>query len=487
MIVAEKEILKFSRVVEKALRKNDFNGAMAALELCAELRYRENQIIYDRKLENYLSQLVDKAGEGLQNGNDCDGRTVLFYDGFGLDHRGLSYIYVRALVNLKYKVILVLDGRHETSAEKMERLVRENCGKVYYLRNQSYDCWCREFAEIVAKHSPENAFLYSSPYDTAAMVSFGRFRGKISSFLVNSTDQEYWLGTDVTDYIIEFRDFGASISKEYRNIDPNRLIKLPFYPYVDESKEFMGYPFPYHGDMVVIFSGGQLYKTRDENQTYYRIVHNALEKHPNVVFWYARGGPCEELEALQEKFPGRVFHTKERSDLLQVLKHCDIYLNTYPIAGGLMMQYSALAGKLPVGLRTIAGEADDILIDQEQHRVFFDTVDELQGELDRLVADPVYRQSRNDEMKEGTVISESEFTVQLQQITENQHSDYLIRWKHYPIEELLEVYNRINRGVTSKLFYKHSRRYLLRYEFATIVGNQMKYIASKIKEKLRLR
>lgn len=487
MIVAEKEILKFSRAVEKALRKDDFNGAMAALELCAELRYRENQIIYDRELEEKLSQLVDKAGACLQNRDDCDDRTVLFYDGFGLDHRGLSYIYVRALVKLKYKVILVLDGRHETSAEKMETLVRESRGEVYYLRNRSYDHWCREFAEIVAKHRPANAFLYSSPYDTAAMVSFGRFQGKIRSFLVNSTDQEYWLGTDVTDYIIEFRDFGASISKEYRNIDPGRLIKLPFYPYVDESMEFMGYPFPYRGDMVVIFSGGQLYKTRDENQTYYRIVQYVLEKHPNVVFWYARGGPCEELEALQEKFPGRVFHTKERSDLLQVLKHCDIYLNTYPISGGLMMQYSALAGKLPVGLRTIAGEADDFLIDQEQHRVFSDTVDELQEELDRLITDPSYRQSRNDEMRGGTVISESEFTEQLKQIIEKQCSDYPIRWKHYPIQELIEVYNRINRGVTSKLFYKYSRKYLLRYEFATIVGNQMKYIVSKVREKIRMR
>ena len=36
---------------------------------------------------------------------DVNIKTVLFYDGFGLDSRGLAYVYLKALVNLGYKVI----------------------------------------------------------------------------------------------------------------------------------------------------------------------------------------------------------------------------------------------------------------------------------------------------------------------------------------------------------------------------------------------
>ncbi len=483
-MIAEKEVERFKKVIDTACRKNDFNGAMAALELCAELRYRDNQILFEQELEEWLARLAGLFDPILPT--DKNENTVLFYDGFGLEKRGLSYIYVNALLNLGYTVVYVLDGRHKTYAAQLEERVRQSAGVVYRIESRAYDVWCGRFAGIIKRHRPAAAFLYTSPYDTAGIVSFQRCGKAMKTFLINSTDQEYWLGTKATDYVIEFRDYGASLSFQYRKIAADRLVKLPFYPYTDEILEFQGYPSECRPGQLIVFSGGQLYKTRDKKQTYYKIVRYVLKKHENVVFWYARGGDAPELKRLQEEFPDRVWHTGERPDLLEVLKHCDIYLNTYPIAGGLMMQYSAQAGRLPVGLRTVGDEADDILINQEQHRIFFDTVDELKEELDLLITDPAYRAARNHEIKNGTVIQENEFATQLDTIIKKGSSDYKIEIKQYDVQAMLRVYREMNRGIGPKLYYKSSRQFLLRYEFLTIAGNLCLYILSKGKEKVRL-
>ena len=50
------------------------------------------------------------------------------------------------------------------------------------------------------------------------------------------------------------------------------------------------------------------------------------------------------------------------------MEKCTLYLNTYPMFGGLMMRYAAMAGKIPITLKH-GKDADGILIDQSKRKI----------------------------------------------------------------------------------------------------------------------
>ena len=70
------------------------------------------------------------------------------------------------------------------------------------------------------------------------------------------------------------------------------------------------------------------------------------------------------MKKIIRKYPGRAFLTAERKDLFQVMEHCFFYLNTFPLVGGLMMQYAVAAEKIPLTLR-YNNDGSGILINQE--------------------------------------------------------------------------------------------------------------------------
>ena len=119
----------------------------------------------------------------------------------------------------------------------------------------SYVNHIAKLAEIIKKTRPAYLFLYTMSYDVAAIVVFSAIN-IARKFQINLTDHAYWLGRDCFDYCIEFRDYGATISHRFRKIDSEKLIKIPFYPYVDYEAEFLGFPF--ESQNKVIFSGGAL-------------------------------------------------------------------------------------------------------------------------------------------------------------------------------------------------------------------------------------
>ena len=175
-----------------------------------------------------------------------------------------------------------------------------------------------------------------------------------------------------------------------------------------------------------------------------------LKKYKEVVFWYAGSGDDSKLKELMKKYPGRIFHTLERNDLFQTLQHCRFYLNTYPICGGLMYQYAALAGIVPVTLRHDE-DADGYLLNQEKLVVDFENKADLYQEVDKLIRDDTYFYERRNQLR-CSVVSEEEFMCNLKEIMNNNdimeinytdintdvfRSEYLNRISQYDIDSFL--------------------------------------------------
>lgn len=411
--------------ITQLLEQEDWRAAADRMKVLGAQRYEKNEALTDAFLESCLRHIAERIT--LPPPRDVVHGTVLFYDDFGLDLRGLALIYLHALASLGYHIVYCVSEGH-TPLPHIEALLQASGGEKRTLpegkgREISR---CRALCEVFLDCAPEAAFLYTQPHDIGGLLAFQAMAGRTKRYQINLTDHVFWLGVDAFDVCLEFRDYGAKASRLLRGIPAEKLVKQPYYPVVEKDVPFEGYPFEREPGDVVIFSGGQLYKTKDANRTYYHVVDRILTKHRNVKFWYARGGQDDDMDWLLERHPGRAFYTGERKDIYQVIEACDLYLNTYPVGGGLMTQYAAAAGRLPLTLSDTADPFRGILHDSDALDIVRHDVPSFLRLVDELIEHPEERERRS-RLARACVLTEEEFTENLGSILKTGTSRFPIR------------------------------------------------------------
>ena len=434
-----------------AVLQGAYDKAMRAIWDMGEKLYHYNQYYVDDGLEaalRALSMLLPARRKAALVGQR--GRRVLFYDSFGLDSRGLAQIYLRALANLSDSLCYVAPLHKKGTLPSLEAVVQGAGGTVHYLPldpcTQDYEGLC----EVMDAFSPTHSFLYTTPWDTAGLLAFMGLEGHSVRYQVNLTDHAFWLGQNAFDYSLEFRDFGASLSRDWRHIKEEKLLLNPFYPFVEEGVSFEGFPFQREAGDFVIFSGGRFDKTMDAEHTYYRMVAQILLEFPQVKFWYAGTGDDRFLRALMAQFPSRVFFTFERTDLLAILQHVDMYLSTCPVGGGLMTQYAALAGKPPFIL-DYNDYHHGFLLDEENLGIHFTDYEPFLEEMRRYIGDDAYRMRKDAAFAaHRNLLGAEEFQANLARILAEGRSSYPIHF--YDVTPQLRGQERVYRSNFKKEF-----------------------------------
>lgn len=424
--------------IQKELTKEKLNHVLSLVSACAQLLYETNLYYMDPDLEDTLKltaqKIISKPLDTLDN------EVVLFYDGFGLNDRGLAQIYLKALCRIK-KVYYVTYSDRKNSIPDILKILDLNHSVACFIDRRHGDVLDRikQLQDIITKVKPGHFFFYSLPDDVVGTtVLYGNEQSMIR-YQINLTDHAFWLGIHCIDKCIEFRPYGANISSEYRNIPREKIVVVPFYPVIHYEKKFEGYPFTVSADTKIIFSGGSLYKTLGKGNVYYQLVEYILSNYPETVFWYAGSGNRSEMDKLIVKYPGRVYLTEERSDLYQVLQHCYFYLSTYPLCGGLMFQYAAMAEKVPVTLRA-GNVTDDFLINQDLLGMQFDNIEDVEQEIDRLMRDEQYAVDQGKKIK-NCVIREETFDKEIACLLNGEKGYFPVSYKHIDTTDYNEPIN----------------------------------------------
>ncbi len=410
----ENIVSDLKKFANKAYEKHKYDEALSLVSICSSILYQTN--IYYR--DNDLEELVEKVAENVctkPSNYQRDDEVCLFWDGFGLNDRGLAQIYLKALCKTKKIIYVTYEDRKDQIPDL--KLILEKDGNKYLFidrKKSPFIKQIRQLEKIIEKYKPSNFFFYTVPDDVVATPIMYACEGFFKRVQINLTDHAFWLGAGCIDICVEFREYGASVSTVYRQIEADKIRIIPFYPMLHEEREFQGFPFEVKEGQKVVFSGGALYKTLGANNLYYKVVDRLLEQNSDVIFWYAGSGNDYELKNLIKKYPGRAYLTAERSDLFQVLKHSTFYLSTYPLCGGLMYQYAAKSGKVPVTL--VNNEiTDGFLLNQKKLHIEFNNVDEMFVEIEKLLNDSLYAKKRENEMI-NAVISEESFNSKVAKI-----------------------------------------------------------------------
>ena len=400
---------KLKRFILREIERGHYDNALGMISTCANILYQTNIYYMDRVLENDIARIADELlvnKNADKEWNEGNKDTVLFYDGFGQNERGLAQIYLKALCKVKKVIYVTYFDRKGEIPDIIDILNSYQYESFYIKRNYfSTIAQIKQLEKIIKDVRPGHMFFYSVPDDVTATPIMFAYRNRMKRYQINLTDHAFWLGSQCIDKCIEFREYGARISWEYRNIPKEKITIIPFYPIVHYDKPFQGYPFDRQAGQKIFFSGGSLYKTYGAGNRFYQIVDHILETYQEMVFWYAGNGDDTEIKKLSLKYPQRVYLTAERSDLYQILRHCRFYLSTYPLAGGLMFQYAAMAGIVPVTLK-YSDCSGDFLIKQSELKVEFLDISNLYEEINKLITDDQYVNERRDQMKKAVISSE---------------------------------------------------------------------------------
>lgn len=481
-------IEKLKDTVRRNVDKGKYEEALAAISTCAEIMYMHNQVYTDEDLEKNLQIIARQIinTNKIQNlSKEIDSKKqILFYDGFGLDTRGLALIFVKALADLGYKVIYVTKEEAKGKQPRIHEVTRnKNIEWIYISMANGYLRWIKELNQVFQISRPEVAFFYTIPNDVAATVVFDSYKSKVVRFQIDLTDHAFWLGKYAFDYCIALRDLGAKIAYNYRKIPEKQIVMLPYYATVNYDEPFAGFPFSTDGKRVV-FSGGSLYKTLgDKENKYYKIVEHILQNHEDIIFMYAGSGDDSQLKILQQKYHGRVYHIEERKDLYQVLQHCVLYLNTYPMFGGLMMNYAATAGKIPITLKH-NHDADGLLFNQSNIKIEYEDIDTLLADVDLLLNDPEYLKER-ETLLQGSVITENKFKKELQMLIENQSTSFEYDLDYVDTSEFRQEFDKrfdLYKEVSNTLHRKNNRKLIKEFPIMYWVG-KYKCIKENLKKK----
>ena len=396
--------------------------AVHDVRVAAEWAYHFNLFYADPDAEQLLRTIADAHIPHLQVPGGDDNRCVLI-DSYCLDNRGLVQQYLRAIRRNHLRLLYVCTASTtDYGTDTLQELREDNRAEILVLSEKSEDPirQARLAAEAMASFSPARLFLHLTPWDGVALMACHAVEGP-QIFNINLTDHAFWLGASFIDYNLEFRPYGMTVSLEQRHLQQHQLLPMPFYPVAPVSKDFCGLP-PLPPTAIKILTGGSLYKMMGKQDIFFRLMDAVLSLSDDVYILVAGFHRDQRFDDLCRtmKHGNRVVQIGLRSDINAVFEQCDIFLSTYPMIGGLMLQYAAKHGK-PIIAYHEAGDVmnlpEEIVNNYQNHYRSYASIEDMTAYAARLIRDEAFRHAEGLVLQEGLMTEERFAEAFLQTIT----------------------------------------------------------------------
>ena len=383
----------------KANDASDFTSFRNYIKAFSQISYHYNSSYTDAGAERLLVEASAQFFPQVQI--QSLPRKIVFHDSFSADTRGLTQQYLRALFSQGVEILYIC------SAPEIGRDIGAELsayGKVQLAFLTEDKESIASVIRTVEQFRPDKVLLHLAPWDIASFCLWNSVHN-VERYLINLTDHAFWLGTSCADYFLEFRRYGAFVSTQYRGIPVDKLLLQPYYPIIDKNA-FCG--IPHKEGCVTAFAGGNLYKISGRNNRFLKLIARVLKGNENVLFLLA--GPGDQKPVLkfiaENKLEDRFFLLGNRRDISAVVQHIDIFVNTYPMIGGLMSQYAALFEKPILGFTDEDlfdfNNVEDLLQVAQDRTLVVTSEEDFVDRFNRLIDSREARQANVDHTKECT-------------------------------------------------------------------------------------
>ena len=366
----------------------------------------------DDELENACVEIANKLFRNVHSFIPIK-ENYVFCDSLMWDNHGLTQQYLKAIMSLGKNILFINTGIIERRNTDIVGLLNDY-GKatILYVPNSNYVEQIKFIYQSILDFRPDKVFMHS--FSIPEVIALYKL-DFIDRYRINLGNHLTWLGLCCTDYMIEFNDFGYTISVQKRNFPKEKIFKHPFYPIVD-SNNFEGFPQLGINNKVLMYSGGALYKIKDDADTFLNIVKHLLLENPNLVFLFSPRDHEDYINDFISKnsLQNNFYSIGYRKDINEVFKHIDIFIQTYPIGGGLMEKYALMNSK-PVLTYCTKQNFDKLLkiddnyitIDLGTYKKAYTNLDAFYKEAKKLINSKDYREHIGKTLNSFIVTEES--------------------------------------------------------------------------------
>lgn len=392
---------------EKSLRKSNFDEAMHYLDVCSNIASQFNFDYADFEIESLYKQIAEKTVKQVAGFEPLSDHWILYDDFCTTYVLGLQWLEAMALSG---KQILYVTTRNvnEESRHKniLDRVAEyENVTVEIIPQGNTFER-AQALYDVLVRFKASKLVMHKRPVISVMDLVLPILPKWMVSYVINLSDQTFWLGAKYINYCLEFRQFGASVSLQRRGLKREQLLMVPFYP-ADDRNAFGGFPPECTDDKIVVFSGGDFYKTLDDKRIYWQLIKKILDKYPQVVFLFATKnipeGDRDIRKFIKENhFENRFIYISFRPDIYQVFAHCDIYMGTSPTSGSLMSQLAAINAK-PILQYYEPGTPDDeteqAICINDSFGISFSDEESFMREADSLITNEAYRRQQGERLQ----------------------------------------------------------------------------------------
>lgn len=450
-------------------KQQEYEKSIQSIDFFSRCAYNLNICLTDPIIEDYLSKLSKKIIKRRKKLNTKKHKQhkIIFYDSFGWDNRGLTQQYLRGLIKNNYQLLFIFENFNEKLCKNIFQELKDYKNCRVHKMNESIPMLSRieKTVNLIEEFEPTHSFLHLAPWSSSAIVIWNCFED-VKRFQINLTDHAFWLGKNTFDFCIEFRDYGYQVSKEYRKISEQKIIKLPFYPIIDSSTEFKGFPKEAKGKTIVV-TGASYYKVLGESDKYFKLLKIICNNNSDIIILFAGSGDRKLFKKLLSKYNLEkfVYPIGDRTDISEVVKRADIYLSSYPITGGLMGQFAVRSGVPAIGYSEKYSQMNQIesFIFKTDIQLTYFNDSSFISEINKMIVDKKYRIDKALKLKDK-VISESDFSSRLKDILEGVYDQ---NFKELKIDQnafqklYLEVENKYTNSTLKYLFKnRHDLQYI---------------------------
>lgn len=389
-------------LIKQEIQSRNFERAISLLEKAGHLAYTYNFVpdYWDLEIEQCIRNvtkalLPDKVVLDVTNTN-----RIVFFDHFVLENRGFTQQYLNVLIEAEVDLLYIIDDpkKYNKQNQIIQLIEAYPKASITILKASTRVDKLKELFGAVIAFSPSKVFIHTAPWEIfSSCLAYALQNSSIKCYLLNITDHAFWPGITCFEYIIDWRSFGHNVNKVLKGKPEDKLIVVPTPGHYDESVPFQGFPAIPTGK-VIGFSGGSYYKIVDKENTFLHLIKDVLDQNENFIFLFATIGGDVHLKQFisMHNLEDRFILLGNRKDITEVFKRIDIYFNTYPYAGGLMMQYAMAYNKPIISLanRGFHNSRTDLAFDcnlSEEH-IIYDRNNYIQI-ASRLINELPYRKS----------------------------------------------------------------------------------------------
>lgn len=481
---------RFELIANRSIHKDCFNRALRVLKALAFIRYKFHLGYTNDFIEEQIQFLAQHIVRSTFSENHYE-KSIAIIDEINADYVGLMTQYLAPFISDGYQILYLyeqIEHKGDLRTNLMQTLTSYDKAVVKEIPSEKkYFAKSQWIYNEICSFGSKKVLMNFGEWAVEHCVACYALPDECKKYHINAGDHCFWAGACCADYSFELRHYGANLSCKYRGLSKEQIVYQPFYPVMKEVS-FQGLPEGCEGKFIFL-SGGAAYKIVDEQKTYFKLCKRILNECPNAIIMYAganagnidNGVLTDGIEQFGLK--GKFLSIGYRNDILEVFKHCDVFLDTFPIGGGTMCQFAAHCSK-PIINYLYPGVEECVAQKKECHFTFY-TEDDLIHEAVKLYADEAYRKRRGTEMHDA-VVSKEEFDNALLSFLSTGNRVFEVKWDINFVPRKLSTEDAINYNNKALfVFYYQLFKYLGVDSIWLMPGNLFSFCISGVKRKMR--